>query len=137
MKKSAENLSHIRLSWWNRLLVSGIILSLCYFGAPGSIALAENTEDSSSGAHLGLGVASAILTLPYAAAKASYAAIGLLAGGWTFITTQGDLEATKLVLKTTAYGTYVLTPEHLQGEKPIEFFWVPQDWEHEEASIED
>jgi hypothetical protein len=85
--------------------------------------LAQGTEDGTSGSAKGAGLqaASWLATIPYGAAKVCLAIGGGVVGGLTYIFSGGNLDAAKAVWHTSVYGTYVLTPEHLQGDKPVRF----------------
>ena len=89
-------------------------------GAAWAISGGDQNETSGSGA--GLSAASWVLTLPYGAAKCAFALLGGIVGGFTYGLTGGDLDTAKKVWTTSMYGTYIITPEHLKGEKPVRFF---------------
>jgi hypothetical protein len=88
----------------------------------------DPSQSTPSGA--GLQAASWLLTLPYGAAKICFAILGGVAGGLTWVFSGGDTDAAMKVWGTSAYGTYVLTPEHLRGDKAVRFFGVPPAKEH-------
>ncbi len=46
---------------------------------------------------------------------------GAIVGGFTWLFTGGDQEAAQGVWDTSLKGTYIITPEHLKGEKPVQF----------------
>ena len=75
----------------------------------------------------GYGAASVILTIPYGLAKVLYAAFGSVVGGTALIFSAGDTKAAKAVWNASLRGTYVLTPEHLKGEKEIHFIGVAEE----------
>ena len=85
----------------------------------------EDSHDTASEA--GLGVASVLLSIPYGAVKVAYAILGGITGGFTYALTGGNLKAAEAVWDTSLRGTYIITPEHLRGEKPIRFFGVPPE----------
>jgi hypothetical protein len=87
----------------------------------------EEKQDTASEA--GLGAASVILSIPYGAAKIAYAILGGITGGFTYALTGGNLKAAEAVWDTALRGTYIITPDHLRGEKPIRFLGVPPDKE--------
>lgn len=93
------------------------------------VGMAQGAEDATSGSAKGAGLqaASWLLTLPYGAAKVCFAIGGGVVGGLTYIFSAGNLDAAKAVWHTTVYGTYVLTPEHLQGDKPVRFLGVASE----------
>ena len=78
-------------------------------------------------AKFGYGAASVILTIPYGLAKVLYAAFGSVVGGAALVFSAGDTRAAKAVWNASLHGTYVLTPEHLKGEKEIQFIGVPEE----------
>lgn len=90
-------------------------------------------EDSSaSGA--GLQAASWLLTIPYGAAKVVFAILGGVTGGLTYVFSGGDTDAAMAVWGTSVYGTYVITPDHLKGDKAVRFLGVPPGKDGGEAS---
>ena len=74
-------------------------------------------------------MASVLLSIPYGAVKVAYAIVGGITGGFTYIFTGGNLKAAQSVWDTSLRGTYIITPEHLKGEKPIRFLGVPPEGE--------
>lgn len=94
----------------------------------------EEKQDTASEA--GLGAASVLLSIPYGAVKIAYAILGGITGGFTYALTGGNLKAAQAVWDTSLRGTYIITPDHLRGEKPIRFFGVPPDGEAAQAAKE-
>ena len=84
-------------------------------------ALGETTRQEGTPARAGLQAASWLVTLPYGALKVGFALVGGVIGGMTYAVTGGDLKAAQSVWTTAMYGTYIITPEHLKGEKPVHF----------------
>ncbi len=72
----------------------------------------------------GLQAGSLLLTIPYGAAKITFALLGSVIGGFTFLLSFGNLGAAKAVWVTSMYGTYVITPAHLTGDEPVRFLGV-------------
>jgi hypothetical protein len=60
--------------------------------------------------------------LLYTPAKVIVAVGGLTLGGLTGLLTGGDTRSAYAVWVPVATGTYFLTPSHLDGSEPIEFF---------------
>ncbi|MFM8551503.1 MAG: hypothetical protein ACKOCD_04195 [Nitrospiraceae bacterium] len=87
------------------------------------VSEAQGAEDPTSGSAKGAGLqaASWLATIPYGAAKVCFAILGGVTGGLTYVFSGGNLDAAKAVWQTSVYGTYVLTPEHLQGDRPVRF----------------
>jgi len=96
-------------------------------------AMTEETESTSS--QYGLGAASFFLTVPYSAAKVIVATLGGIFGGFTYIFSAGNEKAARAVWDTSLRGTYIISPEHLKGEKPIRFFGVPGEEEPEAMAL--
>ena len=98
-----------------------VIVFLCVGLLMVNPAMAQQLESSDPVSDAGLGIASALLTVPYAAAKILYAALGGVIGGFTWILTGGDTQTAQTVWEPSFYGTYVITPDHLRGKEPVRF----------------
>ena len=70
----------------------------------------------------GLGAGAAFSTLVYGPLKVAFALTGLVIGPFAFALTAGDTDVMWKVIDTTVRGDYVVTPAHLRGEQPLEFF---------------
>lgn len=90
---------------------------------------AQGTEDATSGSAKGAGLqaASWLATVVYGPFKIAFAVVGGVTGGLTYAFSGGNLDAAKSVWHTSVYGTYVITPEHLQGDKPVRFLGVASE----------
>lgn len=88
--------------------------------APPSSASTEGGSASSAGMQAAAGF-STLLYLPF---KAAFAIGGGIVGGLTYVFSGFDESSAKKVWNTTLYGTYIITPEHLQGDRPIRFLGV-------------
>lgn len=69
----------------------------------------------------GLGAAAALSSLVYGPAKVFWAAGGTVIAGLAWVFTAGDGEVAQTVLTRAVRGTYVITPNTLQGQDEIEF----------------
>src|SRR5688500_12133183 len=69
----------------------------------------------------GIGAASVLLSIPYGAAKVTYAALGGIIGSFAYLFRAEDTEAAKDGWTSSLNCTYVLTTDHLKGDKPIQF----------------
>ena len=111
-----------RLAAWCVLGV--MVLSLLPCGIPD--AAAEDPPPSPSGTSVpveaGLGIASLLATIPYAAAKIGYALTGAVMGGLEYAYAGGKTKDVEAIWNSAMGGTYILTPDHLQGKKGIRFF---------------
>lgn len=86
---------------------------------------AEDTSDD-SGAEIavsdtGMSAASGLATIVYFPVKAAFSLAGGIVGGLTYAFTGGNEEATKDVWNASMGGDYIVEPENLTGEKPLNF----------------
>jgi len=79
-------------------------------------------EARTAGSEAGLAVSAAFLNLIYVPTKMVVAIGGALLGGFVGWATGGDTRAAYGVWVPAASGTYVLTPDTLDGTKPLQFF---------------
>lgn len=107
------------------VVMAVVVALLVPTGATWAMSGGDQNETSGSGA--GLSAASWLLTLPYGAAKCAFALLGGIVGGFTYGLTGGDLDTAKKVWTTSMYGTYIITPDHLKGDKPVRFFGQAAD----------
>ena len=84
-------------------------------------------QSESTGAQYGLGAASVFLSIPYSLGKFLFATLGGIFGGFTYAFSGLNEKAAKSVWDTSMRGTYVITPEHLKGEKSVRFLGVPSE----------
>lgn len=91
------------------------VLMLC------GLLMAPSAQAQSGTSEFVTGAACFIVTPVYGAFKLAYAGIGTIAGGLTWLFTGGDYYSAKKVWDASQKGTYIITPEHLNGSRPIEF----------------
>ncbi len=84
----------------------------------------SESSEGGSASSAGMQAAAGLLTIPYVVCKAAFAIAGGIVGGLTYAFTGGNENAAKSVWTTSMYGTYILTPDHLQGNRPIRFLGV-------------
>jgi hypothetical protein len=70
---------------------------------------------------VGWGLAAIGANLVYVPAKLTYALLGGLTGAWVYVLTVGNTEVVHRVLSPSVGGSYVLTPDMLQGKEPLLF----------------
>lgn len=70
----------------------------------------------------GLGIAAGLVSLVYTPAKVLYALGGGAVAGMAYLASAGDEDVTEPILTPSLRGDYVVTPEHLKGERSLEFF---------------
>ena len=88
----------------------------------GLVASARPASAITQGEEAGRALASVGLNIFYIPAKAVMAVLGLVAGGFVGVVTGGDERASYAVLVPVTSGTWFVTPDHVDGSKPIEFF---------------
>jgi hypothetical protein len=69
----------------------------------------------------GYGVGALFVNLLYVPAKMVYAILGGLVGGGTYLITAGNKQAADTVWRSAWGGDYVVTPQMLAGEQPLNF----------------
>ena len=87
------------------------------------------TSDSTEGGNAssaGMGAAAGLTTILYLPLKAAFAIGGGVVGGLAYAFSGGNETAAKSIWTTSMYGTYIITPDHLRGDKPIRFLGVPE-----------
>lgn len=106
------------------VLCAALLLSPAIAGAQGSgpkdRGAAGTAEEAAWQA------ASWLATIPYGAAKMGVALLGGLVGGVGYVLSGGDLESSQQIWESSLSGTYVLSPDHLRGERPVVFFVLPE-----------
>lgn len=100
-----------------RLALLAVILVVATSPALAQAQSSEPTYETG-----GLGVASALCSLVYGPVKVATAILGLVVGGLSFPLSGGDSDVTMRVINTSVRGDYVVTPSHLRGDKPLEFW---------------
>lgn len=102
-----------------RRLAVSLVLAVAMAGAPAvSFADGAAKETSREG---GLGAAAALSTLVYGPVKLLYATGGLIVGSFAWAFTAGDSQVAEKVFTRSLRGTYVITPDHLTGERELVF----------------
>jgi hypothetical protein len=69
----------------------------------------------------GYGVAALLGNVLYIPAKLTYAILGSVVGGGTYAVTGGNSQASDTVFRSALGGDYVLTPQMVAGDKPVNF----------------
>lgn len=97
----------------------GGVLILALAAAP---TAAWSEGDEALGNEAGIGALSALGTLIYGPTKLLYATLGLVFGGVSWGLSGGDAEVLDSVITAAVRGDYVVTPEHVRMERPLEFY---------------
>ena len=101
------------------LLLVTAVLVLAQAGAP-AVAFAE-AEDSGPLTKFFFGITSAVCTLVYTPLKIVYAVSSIPMSGLVYTWSAGNAEMSERVLRSGTQGTWVVTPEHLQGNRSLTF----------------
>ena len=112
-----------------------LVLSMCHLTVI-PVAWGQEKEEGSTEAtesQGALGVAAALLTIPYSVFKVVFALSGGIVGGLAYVFSGADEKIAKKVWDVSVRGTYVITPDHLKGNKAVRFLGVPPE---EEAASE-
>ncbi len=83
-----------------------------------------DSEHTPSG--IGMQAGSALATIAYFPFKAVTAIAGGVVGGLGYLFSGGSQSAANAVWEPSVYGTYIITPDHLAGRKPVQFFGTTQ-----------
>ncbi len=98
---------------FGRSLLVALALSLVLSGT--------GRAEASDAEGVGYGVGSALLSVLYGPAKIVYAGVGSIVGGLAWALTGGDTTVSTPIFESALYGDYVVTPDVLKGERPLEF----------------
>ena len=114
-----------------KLVTAFLLLALCTLTMVPSAWSQESTAPPSSegteggnASSAGMQVAAGFSTLLYLPLKLAFAIGGGVVGGLAYAFSGGNEQAAKSIWNTSLYGTYLITPDHLQGNRPIRFLGV-------------
>lgn len=114
-----------------KLVVVCMLLALCTVTMAPLAWSQEGASVSSSGgaeggnpSSAGLQFAAGLSNLVYFPLKMAFGIVGGVVGGLTYVFSGADEHAAQSVWTTTLYGTYILTPDHFQGNQPVRFLGV-------------
>ena len=98
------------------------IAALAFAIAIGLAPAAVQAQEEATFGDAGVGAGSALSSLVYGPVKLAFAVTGLVIGPFAWALSGGDSDVMWRVLDTSVRGDYVVTPAHLRGEQPLEFF---------------
>ena len=110
-----------------KLVAAFLLLALCIVTMAPSAWSQENSTGNTEGgtaSSAGMQAAAAVSTILYFPFKAAFAIGGGIVGGLAYAFSGGNEQAAKSIWDTSLRGTYVITPDHLQGNRPIRFLGV-------------
>ena len=99
-----------------RLVGAGLVLALGL-----GLASPAYAQERPAGNEAGYGALAVLSSLAYAPVKLVYAGLGLIFAGGAYVLTGGDEETPRKLLQRSLRGDYIITPEHLRGERPVIF----------------
>lgn len=115
-----------------RLIAIGLVVALCTMPSVPSawseepLPPASSDTEGGSASSAGMGAAAGLSTLLYLPLKAAFAVGGGVVGGLAYAFSGGNENAAKSIWTTSMYGTYIITPDHLRGDRPIRFLGVAE-----------
>ena len=122
-----------RPSLWSHAMILSFVMVCAIdtiiepvFAQPSSSA--SNVPVSSNDASpsgVGIQAGSALATMIYFPLKLAFAIGGGIVGGLGYGFSGGSEQTAKNIWIPSIYGTYLITPDHLKGDKPIRFLGVP------------
>jgi len=114
-----------------KLVAVFLLLALCTVTLVPSAWSQESAPPSSSQSteggtpsSAGMQAAAGVSTLFYLPLKLVFAIGGGIVGGLAYAFSGGNEQVAKNIWDTSLYGTYIITPDHLQGNRPIRFLGV-------------
>jgi hypothetical protein len=90
-------------------------------GPPASTQVPQPADNSVNWPGAGYGAGALLCNLLYIPAKLTYALLGGIVGGGTYLITAGNQQAANTVWRSSLGGDYVVTPQMLAGQQPINF----------------
>ncbi|MDH5667597.1 MAG: hypothetical protein OEY86_06280 [Nitrospira sp.] len=123
--------------FYSRLSVMAIVVVLAFSAvvvAPAWSQSADTDTRQGTPAGIGMQIAAVSATVPYFVGKGAFAIGGGIIGGLAYVFSGLNLETAKSIWIPSMYGTYLITPEHLTGDRPVRFLGVAADGEGEAAS---
>lgn len=89
----------------------------------------SSDSEGGSASSAGMQAAAAVSTILYLPFKAAFAIGGGIVGGLAYVFSGGNEQAATSIWHTSLYGTYIITPEHLRGDRPVRFLGVADEAE--------
>jgi hypothetical protein len=115
--------------WLSAVLAACLLL----FAASPAWASSDPREQG-AGTHFLVGLGAGVLTLLYTPVKIIYAATSIPIGGLVYTWSIGDMEMARRVMLSGTQGSYVVTPEHLRGERRFTFVGSAEGGPSDDAS---
>ncbi|MFQ5850809.1 MAG: SH3 domain-containing protein [Candidatus Binatia bacterium] len=103
------------------LLLEGPFPAGPVYGQASQAAVQNQASEEVTAEEVGYGVGSVVASFFYAPIKLGYAGLGLVTGGLGDVLSAGDKDVANNIIRPAVRGDYVITPDHLQGKKPVGF----------------
>lgn len=95
-------------------------------GEPAPAPEGESSEMSQEEAQsIGYGLGSVFASVFYSPLKVTYAGLGLITGGLSYVLSGGRRDVANNIIYPAVRGSYVITPTQLKGQKPVIFIASP------------
>ena len=120
----------------SRLLFVTLAVIVAFFSmvtAPAWSQPSSSDEQEATASGAGMQAASVVSTIVYFPFKAVYALGGGIVGGFAYLLTGFQERPAMDIWIPSIYGTYLITPEHLTGERPVRFVGVANEGEGAQA----
>ncbi len=105
-----------------------VVCTYCSILVAPAWSQSSSTDTQQGTAHgAGMGAAAAAATILYFPFKAAFAIGGGIVGGLGYVFSGFNETTAKRIWIPSIYGTYVITPEHLTGDRPVRFLGVAED----------
>lgn len=112
------------------LLVPIVVITFCTMvAAPGWSQSSSGDTQLRTAPGVGMEVAAAAATILYFPFKAAFAIGGGIVGGLAYVFSGLNETTAKNIWIPSMLGTYVITPEHLTGDRPVRFLGVTAESE--------
>jgi hypothetical protein len=110
----------IHSGWRTGAGVFALAIALA-IGAPVSAEQIVSEETKQTAEQGGMGAAAGLTSVVYAPVKVAYAAGGSIVAGLAYVLSGGDKDVAKPIFDASVRGDYVVTPQHMSGERELEF----------------
>src|SRR5271155_55507 len=90
-------------------------------GPPATTQVPQPADNNVNWPGAGYGAGALLCNVLYIPAKLTYAILGGIVGGGTYLVTAGNAQAANTVWRSALGGDYVVTPQMLAGQQPINF----------------
>ena len=90
-------------------------------GPPAATQVPQPADNNVNWPGAGYGAGALLCNVLYIPAKLTYAMLGGIVGGGTYLITAGNQQAANTVWRSSLGGDYVVTPQMLAGQQPINF----------------